>query len=1037
MGIKLSHKLLIITAVPLAFILALLFTVDQMHNRVASAEYYAERSELVIVQAQSLARELARAESSIRGYALTGDPSLAAPYDAAVVQIPDDADRLKQLVSENPQQLATVLQLSRLADQILGSLSQVRLIQGESSKNRPHLQAAVIASAQLNEEFVKLLGRFMADERAASTQHETDLQNAWYQFDVLLIGGAIAACLLTLALMTLFSRTMGRRLSMLSQEAERFAASGEVGPSLGGSDEVAAVDEAFHAMAAVLKERQATLSIYKLLYQHSREAMFFVRRSDRRIIEANEAAQRMYGYTRAELLSLSVQDLRDPTDLDSMDASHAAAESGGITYEVRNRRKDGSIFPVEVSAQGAIVGGEHLLIGIVRDITERRQFELERQRYFDLSIDPMCIAQLDGKLVRVNDAYANAFGLTKDELLSTPFGDLAHPDDQARLLEQLRELAGGGKVVACEIRCRCKDGSYKDMLWDAVPAGEGGLFYAMGRDVTQQKAAQAALAQAKDKATEASRLKSQFLANMSHEIRTPMNGVIGMTELLLSTSLSREQCEYATAIRESGAALLAIINEILDFSKLEAGKLELEIAEFSPTAVAESVADLLASQARQKSLAVQSFVAPDVPRSLRGDAGRIRQVLINLVGNAIKFTDAGRVTLRVTNESQRGDTVVLKFAVTDTGIGIPREARSRLFQPFVQADGSSSRYAGGTGLGLSICKRLVELMQGEIGFESEEGKGSTFSFTARFAKSSVASVDPPRTELRGHRALIVDDDPIAREIIHAYVVSWGMRADNVASGHEGLDALRKAAAEGEPYDVAIVDFWMPQMNGLSLARGVRSDPKLATTKLILMTAFDANLQRNEAARAGFAAYLTKPVKQSQLFMSVSSAIRQGNTTSSDPTAAATILEQLEPQVLAGNQALVLVAEDNAINQKLAVAQLRRLGLDAEVVRSGQEAVDAIKKREYGLVLMDCQMPGMDGFDATRLVRAAEAGTRRHTTIVAITANALEGDRELCVAAGMDDYLSKPVQLEALRALVTRWLPGFGKESATAEIPKAM
>ncbi|HXW50632.1 MAG TPA: response regulator, partial [Candidatus Acidoferrales bacterium] len=466
-------------------------------------------------------------------------------------------------------------------------------------------------------------------------------------------------------------------------------------------------------------------------------------------------------------------------------------------------------------------------------------------------------------------------------------------------------------------------------------------------------------------------------------------------------------------------------------SKLEAGKLDLEIAEFSPTVVAESVADLLASQARQKSLAVQAFVAPDVPRSLRGDAGRVRQVLMNLVGNAIKFTDAGRVTLRVTKDGEQGDAVILKFAVTDTGIGVPKEARTRLFQPFVQADGSSTRYAGGTGLGLSICKRLVELMGGEIGFESEVGKGSIFSFTARFSKSTIATVDPPRTELRGHRALIVDDDAIAREIIYTYVTSWGMRADSVASGDDALAALRKAANAGDPYDIAIVDFWMPQMNGLSLARSVRSEPLLSAIRLILMTAFDANLQRNEAARAGFAAYLTKPVKQSQLFMSISSAIRHGNAMPADPQAAATILEQLEPQLPPVAPAKVLVAEDNAINQKLTVAQLRRLGLDAEVVKSGQEAIDAVKKRDYGLVLMDCQMPGMDGFEATRKIRASEVGTRRHTTIVAITANALEGDRELCVGAGMDDYLSKPIQLEALRALVNRWMPGTGKESASA------
>jgi two-component system, sensor histidine kinase and response regulator len=1029
--VKLSHKLLVITAVPLAYILTLLFAIDQMHDRVVSAEYYAERSDLVIVQAQTLARQLARAESSITEYALTGDPKLAQPYESVAVDLPDEADRLKQLVSENPDEERTAGELARQANQILDSFAHVRTIQSTGGKNRPYVQAAVIASASFKDAFVRRLDQFIADERQASIIRETMLQSAWYQFDALLAGGAIAACLLTLALMALFSRAMARRLSLLSEEAERFAMSGEVGPPMGGHDEVAQVDEAFHAMAAVLRERQATLAIYTLLAQHAMDAMFFVRANDARILEVNAAGVKMYGYSRAELLSMRVSDLRDPSDLASLQSVLAEAEQGGVTYEARNRRKDGTIFPVEVSAQGAIVAGQRTIVGIVRDITERKQFERERERYFDLSIDPMCVAHLDGRLIRVNGAMASALGMTAEQLLTTPFIELVHPDDKDRIIDQLRQLEAGEHVVGSEVRARCSDGTYKDMVWDAVPAGEGGLIYAMGRDVTQQKAAQAALALAKDKATEASRLKSQFLANMSHEIRTPMNGVIGMTELLLSTILSQEQAEYASAIRESGVALLAIINGILDFSKLEAGKLELEVTEFSPMAIAEGVIDLLSSQARQKALSLQSFVAPDVPRSVRGDAGRVRQVLMNLIGNAIKFTEAGRVTLRVTREAMTSSGVSLKFAVSDTGIGIPASAKARLFEPFVQADSSFSRRAGGTGLGLSICKRLVELMQGDIGFESEEGKGTTFTFVVTFASASMGSADPPRTELRGRRLLVVDDDSIAREIIGAYVGLWGMRSDGVADGDQALNLLREAATAGDPYDVAVIDFRVPQMNGLALARSIRSDPALAATTLILATAFDAKLQRDEATRAGFAAYLTKPFKQAQLFMSIASAIRHGSWGAPDFNASATILEKLEPRPTAIRPGKVLVVEDNAINQKLATAQLRRLGLDADVAKSGQEAVDAIKTTQYALVFMDCQMPGIDGFEATRLVRASEASSGRHVPIIAITANALEGDREVCIAAGMDDYLSKPVQLEALRTLIVRWLPGFGKASASA------
>jgi PAS domain S-box-containing protein len=1023
--VKLSQRLLVITAVPLAFILSLIFGVAQMHDRVVSAEYFAERSDLVILQAQTLARALERAESSIKEYTFSGDVKLAIPYRQAAADIPDEADRLKQLVNEDEQAEAAAQRLARLAGAILHSLSRVRTLQTSGNINR--LRGALLASSRLDDEFGARLDWFMAHERQAATIHENLLQQAWYQFDILLGGGAIAACLLTLALMGLVGRNMARRIALLGKQAERFAGSGEVGPALGGRDEVAQVDEAFHAMAAVLRERQATLAMYMLLAQHAREAMFFVRASDLQILEANAAAEAMYGYSRAELLSMRVTDLRDQGDLASLERSIAAAESGGVTYEARNRRKDGTIFPVEVSAQGAVVGGQRILVGIVRDVTERKQFERERQRYFDLSLDPMAIGRLDGRLLRVNAAFAASLGMSEADLLATPFVKLVHRADRKRLLALVRQLAAGAHVAGAEARILCSDGTYKDMVWDAVPAGDGELVYAVGRDVTQQKAAQAALALARDRATEASLLKSQFLASMSHEIRTPMNGVIGMTELLLSTALSPEQTEYATAIRESGAALLAIINEILDFSKLEAGKLDLDVTEFSPSAVAEGVVDLLASQARQKGLAMQSYVAPSVPRSVRGDAGRVRQVLMNLVGNAIKFTDAGSVTLRVSRAPTKGDELTLTFSVSDTGVGIPAGARARLFEPFVQADSSFSRRVGGTGLGLSICKRLVELMRGEIGFESEEGIGSTFTFSLPFAKAAAPVGDSFRTELRGCRALVVDDDPVAREIISAYLTSWGTQAD-CAGGEQALALARAAAASGDRYDIAIVDLRMPVMSGLDLAREIRSDPVLAATTLILTTAFDGSLNREDAKRAGFTACLTKPFKAAQLFMSVASAIR-GGTATQRMQAQVPAIEQSAARPHPAKAMKLLIAEDNPIGQKLLLAQLRRLGVEAEIADTGDAVVQAVKKNDYSLVLMDCHMPGVDGFEATRRIRAWEAGAGRRTIIVAVTANAMAGDRETCIAAGMDDYLSKPVKLEALRALLTRWLPGLRKESA--------
>ena len=773
------------------------------------------------------------------------------------------------------------------------------------------------------------------------------------------------------------------------------------------------------------------LERYKLLAEHARDVMLFMRKSDWHIIEANDAAVKTYGYSRTELLSLSARDLRDPETLSSFDDSLASALRGGATYETRHRRKDGSIFPVEVRAQGAQIAGEPIILGIIRDISERKRAERERDRFFELSLDIMCVANFDGYFVRLNPAWQTTLGFTTEELCTTPFMDYVHPDDREATLAATSALGSGHNVIAFENRYRCKDGSYKWFLWNATRSTADNLIYATARDVTERKAAEAVLAQARDQATEASRLKSQFLANMSHEIRTPMNGVIGMTELLLATPLNNDQREYAVTVRESAAALLTIINEILDFSKLEAGKMDLELTDFSVVSVSESVVELLSSAAHAKSLDIQAFVAPDVPRMLRGDAGRVRQILVNLVGNAVKFTERGQVTLRVTKQSSQGRYVTLRFAVSDTGVGISEEARTRLFQPFTQADGTTTRKFGGTGLGLSISKRMVELMQGEIGIESQEHNGSTFWFTAPFEAMAAVESNPTAVALQGHRALVVDDDPVAREVFHQYILSWGMRNGQAASGAEGLEILRKAAEAGDPYHLALIDFKMSRMDGLTLARAIRSEPALGRTKLILVTAFDTKERGKEALRAGFGAYLTKPVKQSQLFDCIASVL-DDHIHDAPPLVTERRPHELTSAHLAsGVTGKVLVAEDNITNQRLALAQLKRLGIAADVVNNGREAVAAIERNNYELVLMDCQMPEMDGFEATRAIRRVQHRTGKHVVIVAMTANAMEGNRDTCIAMGMDDYVSKPVQFDKLESLLARWLPGTTKNTASA------
>ena len=544
------------------------------------------------------------------------------------------------------------------------------------------------------------------------------------------------------------------------------------------------------------------------------------------------------------------------------------------------------------------------------------------------------------------------------------------------------------------------------------------------------------LAATKEAAEAATLAKSQFLANMSHEIRTPMNGVLGMAEVLLGTDLNDKQRNIAKIVLRSGEALLSVLNDILDYSKIEAGKLELEDINFDLRECVEETTQLFAEKAHKKGLELGLDLHNDVPVALRGDPGRLRQTLINLINNAVKFTEHGEVFVRITTLGKEQDHAHLCFEVRDTGIGIAPEVREHIFEAFSQADATTTRKYGGTGLGLAICKQLCEMMGGKIMVDSTLNKGSVFRFTVRL---KIAS-HPLSPAVAGHhhpkdlRVLIVDDNATYRDILHRQVLSWGMRSGCAENGQNALEMLKKAASMGDPYDLVILDMMMPGMDGPELARTIKADSAISSVRLILLTSIGQDNDTETMHRHGISTYLVKPVRQSQLFNSITSVIAPSSVKCSPSTFA----EVDKTKVAFG--ARVLVVEDNVVNQKVALYMLEDLGCSVEVASNGREALEAISKTPFDLVLMDCQMPEMNGYEATQIIREKEIQQIKHrsepglsirrTPIIALTAYAMQGDHEQCLADGMDDYLSKPFNRDRLFAVLKRWLPS----KSTTDIP---
>jgi PAS domain S-box-containing protein len=728
---------------------------------------------------------------------------------------------------------------------------------------------------------------------------------------------------------------------------------------------------------------------------------------------------------------------------------HAVSNGQSYALAYRVRHANGTTLWIEDRGRPHrdVDGMVTWIDGVMFDITERKLVEdvLVEQRARLLALmeaipDYIYFKDADSCFMMISRSLASSFGLDDpEEAVGKADVDFFTEEHAQSALEDEREIMrSGSPIIGLEEKETWPDGRETWASTTKLPrfdaAGNVVGTFGISRDITARKRAaieladanqrlEAAMAEATEKTLQAelaNSAKSEFLANMSHEIRTPMNGVIGMIGLLIETDLDQDQRHYAETVRTSGESLLELLNDILDFSKIEAGSVELETLDFDLRSLLDDFAAMPAVRAHAKGLEFISAVAPDVPAYLSGDPGRLRQILLNLSGNALKFTEQGEISVRARLVEETDAHATVRFSVSDTGIGIATGQENHLFEKFTQADASTTRRYGGTGLGLAISRRLVELMGGEIGVISEEGRGSEFWFTVRLAKQADREAIPPSSnEVRGTHILVVDDNATNREVLSAQLRAWGVRPDEAADGPSALDAMMRARDAGDPFVAAILDMQMPDMDGADLARAIKADETLTQTRLVLMTSLGQRGDARQMEEVGFSAYLVKPARQSDLFDSLSTVLARGTISRAAPR----IVTRHAVREMRRGSVQILLAEDNVTNQQVALGILRKLGLWADVAADGAEAISRLESHRYDLVLMDVQMPKMDGFEVTRQIRDLKSAVLRHDVpIIAMTAHAMQGDRERCLNAGMDDYVTKPISPQALADAIDRWLP---------------